>query len=188
MISIVIPLYNKGTLVERALRSISVQDASVGREVIVVDDGSTDGCADIARRAARDLGIDDLRVITQANAGVGAARNRGIAEACGEFVAFLDADDEWSPSHLHTLAELAGRYPQCSVFATNYENLMPDGRRVPNVLKVIPFESECGVIDGYFVMAAHSAPPLWTSAVMVRTRQSVPSAVSRPVSGRARTC
>lgn len=169
MISIVIPLYNKGTLVERALRSISVQDASVGREVIVVDDGSTDGCADIARRAARDLGIDDLRVITQANAGVGAARNRGIAEACGEFVAFLDADDEWAPSHLRTLAELAGRYPQCTVFATNYENLMPDGRRVPNALKGIPFESECGVIDSYFVMAAHSAPPLWTSAVMVRT-------------------
>lgn len=169
MISIIIPLYNKGALVERALRSISSQDTSVRREVIVVDDGSTDGCVDIARRAVDYLGIDDFHVISQPNLGVGAARNRGIAEARGEFVAFLDADDEWSPSHLRTLVELVGRYPGCSVFATNYENLMPDGRRVPNDLRNIPFTSECGVIDRYFVMAAHSAPPLWTSAVMVRT-------------------
>lgn len=151
MISIIIPLYNKGELIGRTLRSIAAQEnVPVKYEVVVVDDGSTDGCADIARRVATEIGIRNFRVLPQTNAGVGAARNRGIAEARGEYVAFLDADDIWKPSHLSTLAELAERYPQCSVCATNYENLMPDGRTVPNMLRDVPFKADCGVIDHYF--------------------------------------
>lgn len=170
MISIIIPLYNKGELIGRTLRSIAAQEnVPVEYEVVVVDDGSTDGCADIARRVASETGIQNFRVIPQTNAGVGAARNRGIAEARGEYVAFLDADDIWKPSHLRTLAELAERYPQCLVCATNYENLMPDGRTVPNMLRDVPFKSDCGVIERYFAIAATSNPPLWTSALMVRT-------------------
>lgn len=109
MISIIIPLYNKGELIGRTLRSIAAQEnVPVKYEVVVVDDGSTDGCADIARRVATEIGIRNFRVLPQTNAGVGAARNRGIAEARGEYVAFLDADDIWKPSHLSMLAE-AGR-------------------------------------------------------------------------------
>lgn len=167
MISIVIPLYNKGKLVERALGSIVEQNFH-DCEVVVVDDGSTDDSAEVVRRYAAVHGLGSLRVIAQANAGVGAARNRGIAEARGEFVTFLDADDEWKPGHLQALAALAARYTDCSVYATNYENLMPDGNVVPNALRNVPFEGTTGVIGNYFVMAAESNPPLWTSAVMAR--------------------
>lgn len=170
MISIIIPLYNKGRLVEGALRSVASQgDVPGGYEVVMVDDGSTDGCADHARRIAGELALPYFRIIRQSNAGAAAARNRGIAEARGEFVAFLDADDLWTPEHLRTLVALAGRYPLCTVFATGYENLMPDGRKTPNVLRGIPFDGECGMIENYFLMAARSNPPLWTSALMVRT-------------------
>ncbi len=64
-------------------------------EVIVVDDGSTDGTADVARTFG-----DEVRVLSQPNSGVAAARNAGIAAAHGQYIAFLDADDIWMPGKL----------------------------------------------------------------------------------------
>ncbi|HVT39581.1 MAG TPA: glycosyltransferase family A protein [Gemmatimonadaceae bacterium] len=94
-VSIIVPLYNKTACVERALASIAGQTFR-DYEAIVVDDGSTDdGPAKVARwRDGR------FRLLRQANAGPGAARNRGVREARGELIAFLDADDEWLPDFL----------------------------------------------------------------------------------------
>ena len=94
-ISVVVPLYNKARYLQRALVSIAQQSFN-DFELIVVDDGSTDGGAEIARSF-----VDPrMRVVTQANLGPGAARNRGFAEARGDLIAFLDADDEWLPEYL----------------------------------------------------------------------------------------
>lgn len=167
MISIIIPLYNKGELVRCALASVAAQDFS-DYEVVIVDDGSTDNSVAEAQRFIEEAGMGNVRIVAQANAGVGAARNRGIGEARGEYVTFLDADDTWSPVHLNALANLAANYPACNVFATNYENMLPDGKVIPNRLSKVGFEGGTGVIDNYFEMAAASNPPLWTCAVMVR--------------------
>jgi hypothetical protein len=94
-VSVVIPLYNKAPYVRRTLASIAAQTRA-DFEVIVVDDGSTDGGAEIVESFADAR----FRLIRQQNAGPGAARNRGLSEARGEFVAFLDADDEWRPGYL----------------------------------------------------------------------------------------
>ncbi len=92
-VSVVVPLYNKSAWIDRCLDSIERQ--SFGDfEVIVVDDGSTD---DGARKVENRSGI---RLIRQANAGPGAARNRGVREARGELIAMLDADDAWDPAYL----------------------------------------------------------------------------------------
>ena len=94
-VSIVVPLYNKAPYVRRALDSIAAQTLS-DFEVIVVDDGSTDDGASIVAN----YGDSRVRLVRQPNVGPGAARNAGLAQAQGEFIAFLDADDQWLPTYL----------------------------------------------------------------------------------------
>ncbi len=94
-VSVIVPLYNKSAWIERCLDSIARQSYR-DFEVIVVDDGSTDdGVKKVENRAN-----ERIRLIRQANAGPGPARNRGVREARGELIAMLDADDAWDPEYL----------------------------------------------------------------------------------------
>lgn len=88
-LSVVMPLYNAEPWVGEAIESV-LERADGLLELIVVDDGSTDGGPEIARRYG-----DPVRVIGQDNAGPARARNAGIAAARGDLVGFLDADDLW---------------------------------------------------------------------------------------------
>jgi GT2 family glycosyltransferase len=114
-ISVIVPLYNKGSYIARALLSIRAQTHS-DFEVIVVDDGSTDDGAEIVRQ------VEDprIRLISQENRGPGAARNHGIALATGRLITFLDADDEWRPTFLeHHLTVLAS-HPDAASSSCGY--------------------------------------------------------------------
>ena len=96
MISVIIPVYNRRAIVGRAIRSVLAQTHQ-DWELIVVDDGSTDGSGDYI---AAEFG-DRVRLLRQQrNRGVSAARNRAIAAAGGQWLAFLDSDDEWLPQKL----------------------------------------------------------------------------------------
>jgi glycosyltransferase involved in cell wall biosynthesis len=107
-ISVIIPLYNKGAYIGRALDSVFAQTFQ-DYEVIVIDDGSTD---DGPERVAS-YTDERLHLIRQANAGPGAARNRGIREAKGKYVAFLDADDEWLPEYLMKSYTVLEQHKEC---------------------------------------------------------------------------
>lgn len=163
MISVVIPLYNKEGQIEKTLRTVLLQTYQ-NFEIVVVDDGSTDRSVEIVTT----MGDKRIRLIHQQNAGVSAARNRGIAEAKGEFIALLDADDEWKRDYLATQMRLVERYPQCDVFATNYEFRNEYGDVVPTIIRGLLFDGQTGVLSNYFEVASNSNPPLWTSAVMAR--------------------
>ena len=93
-VSVVIPAWNAEGWLARALDSVLGQ-TFLPEEVIVVDDGSTDGTADVARAYG-----GPVRLVSQENRGLSGARNRGIEEARAEWVAFLDADDYWLPGKL----------------------------------------------------------------------------------------
>src|SRR5262249_17498095 len=93
-ISAVVPTYNRAYIVKRAIESMLAQ-VHAPSEIIVVDDGSLDNT-----RAVIESYGQKVRYVHQANAGVSAARNRGIREAKCEWIAFLDSDDYWVPGHL----------------------------------------------------------------------------------------
>ena len=98
-VSVVIPLYNKGEYIERALSSVLAQTHPV-HEIIAVDDGSTDDGPDKVKELAQTH--SKIMLISQQNRGPGAARNAGLANVKGKYVSFLDADDEWMPAFLET--------------------------------------------------------------------------------------
>lgn len=107
-ISVVIPCYNAGEYLAEAIASVQAQHRPAD-EIIVVDDCSTDGSAE----RAVSLGVRCLT--TGQNAGPSRARNLGVQAACGDIVAFLDADDWWEPGHIAAVAGLLERFPEAAV-------------------------------------------------------------------------
>ena len=106
MLSIIIPLYNKQAVIARTIESILSQ-SYINWELIIVDDGSTDGSDEVVRLY---LGDQRIRYIRKPNGGVSSARNRGIKEAKGEWICYIDADDYFLPEGLKTMVELAEKY------------------------------------------------------------------------------
>ena len=122
MISIVIPLYNKAAVICRTMESVKQQIFS-DFEILIVNDGSTDDSLSVLMDFLSEneaVFKNSVRLIEQENKGVSAARNQGIKEARGEIIAFLDADDEWLPDYLKTIAFLVEKYPECDIFGTAY--------------------------------------------------------------------
>lgn len=163
MISVVIPLYNKEQSIASTLQTVLKQTYQ-DFEIVIVNDGSTDYSVEEVTKVTDPR----IRLIHQKNAGVSAARNRGIEEAKGEYIAFLDADDEWKPDYLKTQYELTQKYPECSIFACNYEFKDTQGKVTPTIIRKLTFKGEDGILSNYFEVASCSHPPLWTSAVMIK--------------------
>jgi glycosyltransferase involved in cell wall biosynthesis len=105
-VSAIIPTYNRKDYLRRAVDSVLSQSVPVD-EIIIVDDGSSDGTGEAV---ARWYG-SQVRLIRQENSGVSGARRRGISEASGEWVAFLDSDDEWTPERNAQLLSAANHVP-----------------------------------------------------------------------------
>lgn len=143
--AVVIPLYNKARHIKRALDSVLAQTFK-DFEVIVVNDGSTDRSEKVVERCTDQR----IRLVNQANAGAAAARNRGIAEARADLIAFLDADDEWLPEHLAAISRLAKKYPECGAYCTNHKTVGTDGRLGPSTFTYLPGSSSDGVLHDYF--------------------------------------
>ncbi len=115
-VSVIIPLYNKRGTVSRAINSVLSQDFT-DFELIVVDDGSTDDSGGVVREGFKD---PRLSLVSQANAGPGAARNAGAALARGRLFTFLDADDAWRPQLLSTAVATLAQNPDCMVFTAAF--------------------------------------------------------------------
>ncbi|MFY9781712.1 MAG: glycosyltransferase family 2 protein [Candidatus Baltobacteraceae bacterium] len=161
-ISVIVPLYNKQPYIARAVRSV-LEQTFRDFELIVVDDGSTDGGADELASFQSD---PRLRIIRQANAGVSAARNTGLREMRADVAAFLDGDDQFLPAHLEALQTLADEFPNAGLLATGYEDVMPNGSRVPRTIPNGRFR----LLEDYFAAACRYRFFLSTSACAVRRR------------------
>lgn len=118
--SVVIAAYDAIATIGHALESVSAQSRRP-RETLVVDDGSTDGTATLVAER-----FPDVRLLRQANAGPSLARNRGIAEAAGHWIAFLDADDVWHPDKLAVQLDAAERHPDAVLVACDWVSSASD--------------------------------------------------------------
>lgn len=169
MISVVIPLYDKAGQVTATLDSVR-QQVFAAYEVIIVDDGSQDGSLETVK-AYLSIHFEfarKVRLFEQRHKGVSAARNKGIAEAVFEWVAFLDADDVWAPQYLQNQYDLSLKYPQCQVLGSGYTVLYGQGRCMRVKLSKLSFKEADGVMDNYFEVAACSYPPLSSLVTIVR--------------------
>jgi len=163
-LSVVIPLYNKAPYIERALKSVLSQSFR-DFEVVVVDDGSTDG----GDKVVEGMGEERIRLIHQENAGVSAARNTAIKSANGEWVAFLDADDEWFSNKLELQVNAIRTRPDVVWASGGYISVR--GEKILAYQKNFEsewFEDDITIRDVLVPLA--SGHRLWIGTVMIKRR------------------
>ncbi len=162
LVSVVVPMYQGRNWIASTLRSVASQTFT-DFEILIVDDGSTDNGHEEAQRVGIEEAVD-LRVIRTENSGVAAARNLGIEESRGEFVALLDADDLWHPLKLERQLERLGH--NGSPFCTCGYEFMDDrtGRRTA----VVVHRGADGVLDRWLALEGNGLA--LASTALVRRR------------------
>ncbi len=164
--SVIIPLYNKEMHIARSIQSVLGQNYN-DFEIIVVDDGSDDAGLSVVRQ----FKDDRIQVYQQKNSGVSSARNMGIQKARGEYLAFLDADDEWLENHLESFEEMLVEFPNAGLYATAYE-VHKSAENVQNLWEEASFcKTECIVdIDFFKESYIEGRLPIHTSSVCIPMR------------------
>jgi len=153
-ISVVIPAYNAGAYIARAIDSV-LRQTHPAEEIIVVDDGSTDNTAKVVKGYC-----SKVKYIYQQNTGASAARNAGIEAATCEWIAFLDGDDEWLSGHLQTQTELLQRNPDLAWSTANfYRCLCGENRRSADIAPAKAKDMLAGknYFDDYFTACTAGA-------------------------------
>jgi len=140
LVTCIVPVHNGERYLADTLESMLAQ-TYLHREILVIDDGSVDGTRQVATRYGRRVAYH-----YQSNAGPGPARNRGLREARGEFVAFLDADDLWHCMKLERQLAALCAEPQCSLCITYLRNV-PSERTIP--LRSQPEPPAAGDLPGF---------------------------------------
>lgn len=126
-VSAVIPAYNAEAFITETIKSVRAQTLPVA-EVLLIDDGSTDKTAEIARR----MGV---RVVSQSNAGLAAARNRCVRESSQPWIAFIDSDDTWEPEKIERQMLIAECDPEIALVTCDYSSFNGSVIIAPSILK-----------------------------------------------------
>jgi len=164
--SVVIPLYNKEKDIVRTINSVLNQSHKAD-EIIVVDDGSTDGSMEIVDKNFN----NKIKVISQENKGVSSARNRGIVEAKNEYICLLDGDDLWEIDFLEEIKNLITIYPHALFYSTSHKNIDERG----NILKSkITFsENYRGIIENFIETFSKNYGLVNSSSICIRKSAEV---------------
>lgn len=165
-VSVVLPAYNVREHIGEAIRSVLAQDRP-DLEIVVVDDGSRDGTADLV---ARDF--PQVRLFRKSNGGAATARNRGMREARGEFVAFLDSDDVWLPGKLAAQIAYLDAHPSVGMVCSGFSHWMAgDDGVFPEPSSLHPPVADIGIdreCSGWVYHKLLLGNFVWTSTVVMR--------------------
>lgn len=161
MISIVIPLYNKEKSILNTIQSV-VNQTYTDFEVLVVNDGSRDCGANIASKYPDTR----IRVINKPNGGVCSARNRGILEAKGKYIALLDGDDQWDIKYLEEQVRMIHDFPKAAMWGINFAELN-QGRLIRKLETALP-DGYRGYVENYFEMKGRVSDLFCSSSVVIR--------------------
>jgi glycosyltransferase involved in cell wall biosynthesis len=162
VVSVVIPTFNRPILLLETLETVFAQTFS-DYEVIVINDGSTDDTLDRLAPILETQG-EKLRVITQPNAGIGAARNRGLDESKGKYIALLDHDDLWMPEKLAVQVEFMEQHPECVACGTLFV-LSPTPDK-PH-FKLEDVANARGIVERPFWQTVHNKDVFQTCTLMI---------------------
>lgn len=160
--SIIIPIYNKAEYVTDTLNSVLNQSYK-NYEILIVNDGSTDESLNILKK----FNDPNITIINQENQGVSVARNNGIKNAKGDYIAFMDADDYWYPNHLSSIMESIKKHPKESVFCNNYEIYFSKYKFKQTSFNFNNREKSILKIENYFESSLINTIA-WTSATCVK--------------------
>lgn len=159
--SVVMPAYNRRRLIRDAVRSV-LDQTFTDFELIVVDDGSTDGTLDVLA----DVSDTRLTVLKQHNAGPGAARNKGIGVAKGEYVTFLDSDDLYMPWTLQTYHDSLQKYHDASLLICTAKDFHQNNELAALTAQDLQTQH----YDNYFKAASRD---FWIGASVVAVKRDV---------------
>ncbi len=159
--SVIVPVYNAQAYLKLCLDSVLCQDTSYGYEIILVNDGSTDGSGQLCDQLACEHSC--IRVVHQKNQGVSAARNAGIQTARGQYILFLDSDDFWSTQMLTTLDTFSEETPDIIEFG--YQYVYEDGtcKEAPSA-RIPRGETGREYLDEVFRMSQMPVIASWAAA------------------------
>ena len=161
--SVVIPLFNKGSHIERTIRSVLAQ-TSGEFELLVVDDGSTDDSVSVVAS----LSDPRLALLQKRNGGESSARNYGIRAARAEYIAFLDADDCWDAGFLEHIEALIHKFPVAGVYCTRIRDSQKGGRDEILASSCLPEIGGTGLIHDYIECLASGIFPVTSSSVCIK--------------------
>jgi len=163
-VSVVIPAYNCGQVISRTIESVLSQTRRAD-EIIVVDDGSSDDTGAIVQKFG-----SQVRYIQQKSQGASAARNTGIETTSGEWIAFLDGDDEWLPEKLKIQLALLERHPELVWATGNFLRcLCGTNRQAPDIKPAAALQKLAGkeFADSYFLAYARGMGG-WTGTMIIK--------------------
>ena len=175
LFSVIIPLYNKEEFISECLESALGQSFE-DYEIVIVNDGSTDESVKIVEQYRS----EKIRLFHQDNQGASKARNNAVEYAKGKYLAFLDADDIWTPEHLQCLKESIDTYPNSGIYANNYLIKYSDTLTVPAKLN-IRFSGAKPLKLKDFFKASLQDTVVWTSACCIEKSKFIAYGMFNPI-------
>ena len=163
-LSVIIPVYNAGTLINRCLDSVFSQQGKYDIEVICIDDGSTDNSVELIKSRNE----KNITLLQQENAGPAVARNKGMQAATGKYMAYLDADDYWMPGFIEKTIGFLEEHTDCIAVSVGQRHLTTSGEHIlPAMLKATADTTPVVLNDFYTFWAQHSH--VCTGSITIRT-------------------